>query len=180
MSDYQDKVHKDGPNKLVIESGGTLEVASGASVTRTVNRLFNAGMRSGAGAGWTVAGNTSNALMAASQTAGTLIVPISGLKVGDTINSFKVIAQIESAGNAVTLDADLRKQTNAAADPTDASLESITQVSVVADTAVADEKVLSTPEVVAEGENYYVLVTGTTLGSTDVQFQGIVVNITEA
>ncbi len=45
--------------------------------------------------------------MAASQSAGTLVIPIGGLHIGDTITGFKVIAQVESAGNVVTIDADL-------------------------------------------------------------------------
>ena len=33
MSDYQDKIHKDGPDKLVVESGGVIEVKSGGAIS---------------------------------------------------------------------------------------------------------------------------------------------------
>lgn len=127
----------------------------------------------GAGAGWVVGAATDLpylATMAASQTAGTLVVPIDGLRIGDTITAFKIIGQIESGGNAVTLDADLRAVTNVAAEPTDASIGAITQVSATADTAVAAEKT-GLSEVVTSGKSYYLLITGTTLGSTDIILQ---------
>lgn len=170
-----------------VKSGGTLEIQSGASVTRAVEKLVSASIgRAGATAGWAApsahASMTNSGLVGlpASQTASTWVIPITGLKVGDTITAFKVAAQIESAGGAVTLDADLRKLTNAAANPTDASIGGITQVAVTADTAVASSKTLDTPEVVAADEQYYVLITGTTAGSTDVQLLGITLSVTEA
>ena len=82
--------------------------------------------------------------------------------------------------NTVTLDADLRKITNVAANATDASIGAITQVSVIADTKVESSKTLATPEVVAADEQYYVLITGTTGASTDVQLLGVTVSVTEA
>lgn len=135
----------------------------------------------GATAGWTVAAAANTALVtcAASQTAATLVVPIKvPLKVGWTITGFSVIAQIESAGGTVTLNANLRKHTNAAGDPADASVGSITQVSVTADTAVAASKA-GLSEVVAAGENFYILITATTAGSTDIALQGITLTVTE-
>lgn len=135
----------------------------------------------GATAGWACPSahsgftNASVVGLPASQTASTWVVPVSGLKVGQRIVSFKVAAQIESAGGAVTLDADLRKLTNAAANATDASIGAITQVSVTADTAVAASKTLATAETVAADEVYYVLLTGTTAASTDIQLLGITV-----
>jgi len=128
--------------------------------------------KAGATAGWTTANDVGEARVAASQTASTFAIPVQGLHLGDVIKSFKIIGQIESAGNAVTLDADLRRTTNAAADPTDASLGAITQVSVTADTAVTSEKVLATEETLASGEMVYLLLTATTLGSTDIRLAG--------
>lgn len=138
-------------------------------------------MKVGATAGWVVAGatNLGEATLPASQTASTLVKAVEGLKVGWTITSFKVIAQIESAGGAVTLDADLRKLTNAAGDPTDASVGAITQVSVTADTAVAAEKT-GLAEVVAANEKFYILVTATTAASTDIRLLGFTITATEA
>lgn len=175
------KVYKDGPDTLVIGSGGTLQIDSGASVTRA--KVLNVPAKLGhigAGAGFATNGNTGAVTCPASQSAATFVIPVPGLNIGDTVTAFKVIAQIESAGNGVTLDADLRKLTNAAGDPTDASIGAITQVSVTADTAVSSSKTLAAEEVVASGESLYCLVTVTTAGSTDVQLLGLEVSITEA
>jgi hypothetical protein len=130
--------------------------------------------RAGATAGWVNTGTDINqATVAASQSASTFTIPIQGLQLGDTIESFKVIGQIESAGNTATLDADLRMLTNAAADPADASLGAITQVSKTADYKVADTKTLTTAELIDSGDMPYVLLTATTAGSTDIRLLGV-------
>ena len=137
--------------------------------------------KAGATAGWTVAAaaNTALVTLAASQTASTLVIPIRvPLKVGWKITGFSVIAQIESAGGTVTLDAALRKQTNAAGDPVDASVGAITQVSVTADTAVSSAKT-GLSEIVAADETFYILITGTTAASTDIALQGITLTVDE-
>lgn len=193
---YQPKVYKkDGGNTLIVasggtlsvESGGTLDIQAGATVGRAVEKLISASSgRVGATAGWAApsahSGFTNSGVVGlpASQSASTFVIPLTGLKVGDTITAFKVEAQVESAGGAVTLDADLRKLTNVAADITDASIGAITQVAVTADTKVESSKTLATPEVVAADEQYYVLLTGTTAASTDIQLLGITLSVTEA
>ena len=134
------------------------------------------------GAGWVVGAADNLGLAAtipAAQTAETLVIPVDGLKVGDIITDFSVIAQIESAGGTVTLDADLRKLTNAAADVVDASIGAITQVSVTADTAVASSKTLAAAETIAADETFYVLLTATTGASTDIALQGLTVSVTQ-
>lgn len=176
--EYSAGVHSDGPNKQVFESGSTLEIKAGATVSRSVKKVLNSGWRVGAGAGWTIASNTGAALLPAGVSAGTLVVPVTGLKLGDIVTGFKVNAQIESAGNTATLDADLRKLTNVAADPTDASVGAITQVSVIADTAVAAEKT-GLSETLQTGEALYILITGTTAASTDVQLLNVEVYVDE-
>ena len=160
---------------------------TGSVIRASRQRLISAASgRVGATAGWAMpsahAGFTNAGIagLPASQTASTFVIPVEGLYVGDTITAFSVVAQIESAGGAVTLDADLRKLSNAAANATDASLGAITQVAVSADTAVADSKTLGTAEVMAADEQVYVILTGTTAGSTDIQLLGITVTVTEA
>lgn len=128
----------------------------------------------GTTAGW-VLGAANNlpyvATMAASQTAGTLVVPLDWLKIGDTITGYTINAQVESGGLAVTIDCALRAVTNVAAEPTDAAIGTgMTQVSVIADTAVSQTKTGHT-EVVAVGKSYYLLITATTLASTDIILQ---------
>lgn len=158
-----------------------LQGSEGVSV-RSVQYVVNTGAKIGGTAGWTLGGGTVNtglcATMAASQTAGKLVIPITGLKVGDIITAFSVVGQIESAGGTVTLDADLRKHTAAAADVADASVGSITQISKTADYAISDAKTGLT-EVVAADETFYVLLTGTTAASTDIALQGITLTVTE-
>lgn len=137
----------------------------------------------GGTAGWVV--GAANDLpyigtVAASQSAGTLVIPIDGLHIGDTITGFKINAQIESAGGAVTIDAALRAVTNVAAEPTDAAIGTgMTQVSVTADTASASSKTGLT-EVVTSGKTYYLLVTVTTAGSTDVILQACEIVLTQS
>ena len=158
----------------------TLTLTNAAVVAGQEYQLAMAGAKVGATAGWVVKGAADlyEATCPASQTASTLVIPVGGLKVGWTITGFKIAAQIESAGNTVTLDADLRKQTNAAGDPTDASVGAITQVSVTADTASAAEKTGLT-EVVAADEWLYILITATTAAATDIRFLGCTVTVTE-
>ncbi len=144
-------------------------------------RLINTGAKIGTTAGWTIQTNDNLGLIAtcpASRTAATLVIPIPGLKVGNKITAFSVVGQIESAGNTVTLDADLRKHTAAAADVSDASVGSITQISVAADTIISSSKTGLT-EVVAADETFYVLLTATTAVLTDIALQGITVTVSE-
>lgn len=134
----------------------------------------------GATAGWVV-GAADNlpyvATLAASQTGATLVIPIDGLTIGDVITGFRVVAQVESAGGTVTIDGDLRATTNVAAEPTDASIGTMTQVSVTADTAVSQAK-SSLGEIVTSGKTYYLKLTATTAAATDIILQAceVVVN----
>lgn len=128
----------------------------------------------GATAGWVLAAADNLpyvATLPASQSGSTLVIPVDGLRIGDTIEGFRVVAQVESAGGTVTMDAILRAVTNIAAEPTDAAIGSgITQVSVTADTAVSAVKTGLT-EVVTSGKSYYLLLTATTAASTDIIVQ---------
>jgi hypothetical protein len=171
--------------KNLMGLGVSAEVAE-VIVNKNISRLIPASHGViGATAGWASpsahAGFTNAAVVGlpASQTASTFVIPLSGLKVGDTIISYTVRGQIESAGNIATLDADLRKLTIAAANITDASIGGITQISATADAIVSSEKVLATAEVVAADEQYYVLITGTTAAATDIQLAGITIKVQE-
>lgn len=185
------KIKEDG-----IEVAGALSVTGASTLTGAVSlssslvrtsqkRIINVGAKVGATAGFAVNAGDNLGLLAtcpASQTASTLVVPIPGLKVGDTITSFHLVGQIESAGNAVTVDADLRKLTAAAADVTDASVGAIVQLSVTADTIMSSSNTnkASLTEVVAADETFYVLITVTTGASTDVALQGVAITVSEA
>lgn len=166
---------------LTAEEGIT--IGSGAGIVRTaVQRIVTGAAKVGGTAGWVVAAADNlpyTATLPASQTASTLVVPVVGLKVGDTITGFTVTAQIESAGGIATLDADLRAVTGVAAEPTDASIGAITQVSVTADTLV-DAFKSGLSHAVNFNKTYYVLLTGTTAASTDIILLNVIVTVTEA
>jgi len=170
-------------NKALVMGAASINLGVLGVVRTGRQRVINVGAKLGSGAGWTLGGGAVNtglmATMAASQTAGTLVVPIPGLKVGDTITAFSLVGQIESAGGAVTLDADLRKHTAAAADVVDASVGAITQIAVTADAIVSAAK-SGLAEVVAADETFYILLTGTTAASTDIALQGITITVTES
>lgn len=189
---YAAKVYREqGGNKFVVlsggeievRSGGTVDLQSGAAVTRSA-QSFQVATRAKVGgtAGWVVGAANDlpyMATMAASQTAGTLVVPLNGLRIGDTITGFRIVAQIESAGGAVTIDAILRAVTNVAAEPTDAAIGTgMTQVSVTADTAASSTKTGLT-EVVTSGKSYYLLITATTAAATDIILQHPEVTVTQ-
>jgi hypothetical protein len=126
----------------------------------------------GATAGWVVTGSTNigHATLPASQTNSTLVVPVEGLHQGDMITAWAVCGQVESAGNNVTLTGDLRKLTNAAADNTDASVSTDNVGTLTADTILSASNLGagSLTEVVAADESFYILLTGTTAASTDI------------
>lgn len=136
----------------------------------------------GGTAGWVVAAadNLNLVTLPASQTGSKLIIPVPSLIIGTKVKAFHLVGQVESGGNNVTLDADLRKMTSAAADVADASIGAMTQLVVAVDTilgAANTRKVLTTPEEVAVDESLYMVITGTTLGATDVALQGIVLEL---
>ena len=159
----------------------TLNVTSVVQ-TRTI-QLTRAHAKVGATADWAIPTTTNlpyMATQAAGGTGSTLVIHLDGLQVGSTITGYKIIAQVESAGNTVTIDAALRAVTNVAAEPTDAAIGTgMTQVSVTADTAVAQEKTGHT-EVVTSGKTYYILITSTTAASTDIILQNVEVTTTTA
>lgn len=141
--------------------------------------------KAGTTAGWVVAAGDNISLVTcpAAQSASTLVIPITGLKVGWIITGFHLVGQIEAAGNTATLDADLRKMTAAAADVTDASIGAITQISVIADTIISSSnssKTLASPETIGADETFYILLTATTAAATDIALQGVAITVTES
>lgn len=158
---------------------------NGSVIRTSQKKLFVQGAKVGATSGWVVNAATNVGRMAtcpASQTASTLVVPINGLKVGDTITGFHLIGQIESAGGTVTVNADLRKLTSAAADLVDASVGTMTQLSVTADTIMSSSNTTkgSLTEVIGADETFYILITVTTAASTDIDLQGVAIIVTES
>ena len=83
-----------------------------------------------------------------------------------------------TGANATTCDADLRKVTKGAGAVTDASIDTATQVSVTADTAL-DQDISSLNEEITTDYQYYVKVTCTTADNAacDVALTGVEVDI---
>lgn len=140
--------------------------------------------KAGVTAGWVITAGTDkmHATLPASQTNSTLVVPIEGLFVGDIVTAVGVGGQVESAGGAVTLVMSVRKQTNAAADNTDAEIGNDNVGSLTADTKITALNLgvtLAVAEAVAEDEALYVLLTGTTAAATDIDLTHLIVTITQ-
>lgn len=162
-------------------SQGNTDAYSEPSTSREI--MLTAGGKTGAttSVGWVVADAITDigelATLAASATADTLVVPVTGLFIGDTITAFSVNGQVESAGGAVTVDAQLYKNTITAAANVGAALGSgVTQVSKTADAVFAESETGLT-QTVAIGEAYFILVTATTAASTDVALTSCTVTV---
>ena len=167
-------------------ASGTVVTTITDVLNKTKKYIISAGGQSKVGgtAGFVVAAAANNMLVTcpADVTAGKLVIPIPQLKKGDMIAGLHLIGQIESAGGTVTVDVDLRKMSAAAADVVDASVATMTQLSVVADTAMGETNTMlqGLSEIVDEGESYYLLITATTGSSTDIALQAAALLVVEA
>jgi hypothetical protein len=164
-------------------AGATL---TGAIVRTGQVRQIGVAAKVGGTAGWVVnaANNIYSWTVAASQTAATLVIPIVGLKVGDTITAFGISGFLTSGGGSVTLDASLRSQTAASGSLTDALVASMTQISASGNTLVSSagngaKTGLST--VIANDVGLYLLLTATTAAGCTVGLSNAVtITVTEA
>ena len=169
--------------QLVVSSGGTI-IENGVTKTREDQVMqFHAALgKAGAtsGVGYINTGtDTGMVTLAASATADTWIVPVSGIKEGDIITGIGILGQIESAANAVTVDYALRAQTAVATGSTDAAIQAGTQVAKSADYLMNESTAVAAAETVAAGKSYYFLVTITTAASTDVELLALKLEYTE-
>jgi hypothetical protein len=138
----------------------------------------------GATAGWVITADTdkSHATLPAGQTASTLIVPICGLEIGDTLTAVSVQGQVESGGNNVTLTLNIGKQTTAVAGNVDSSLGTDNVGTLTADTLISSANLAVTglTEVLAEGEAVYAILTGTTGAACDIDIISIIATVTRS
>lgn len=177
----------DGAVRIVSDNVEVFE-ANGSGVVTALPRSvvlsvpIGGNAKVGATAGWVITGatNINHATLPASQTASTLVVPIAGLQVGDIITAAAAVGQIESGGNAVGLTMSLRKVTAAAAAIVDAEVGAGSVSGVVADAIIsaANVGVTGLSETVGADEMFYLLFTGTTLGSTDIDLMGALITVT--
>lgn len=148
-------------------------------------RLHAERAKVGTTAGWVVAAANNLGKLAtvpAGQAAATLVIPLSGFKIGEKLTKFSLAGSLQSGGNHVTIDADLRMLTANAAGAVDSSLGAIVQVDLTANAILSSanaEKVLAAAHTVAAGESFYVLVTVTTAAACTGELQGVNVTTNE-
>lgn len=156
----------------IVRTGQIRQVGTAAKVGTTAGFVVNA------------ANNIYSYTVPASQTSSTLVVPVMGLKVGDTITAFGISGFITSAGGTVTVDAQLRSQTAASGSLTDALVASMTQLSVTGNTLVAaggNGAKSGISSVIAADVAYYLLITVTTGASCTVGLSNAIqITVTES
>lgn len=143
----------------------------------------------GGTAGWTVnAGvDTFMSTCAASAANGTLIVPLTGLEVGDKIVGHHMVGQIESGGNAVNVFAKLYEFVPAAAASAAAVLAGTTgpTVTAIADAVISENNSLhvigsANHVVVNADKGYFAIIDAVTLASTDIELLAFFLHIMKA
>lgn len=138
-------------------------------VQATKTRFLAAGAVAGATAGWAVSAADKGfaATLPKNKTSSTLVLPITGLEVGDVITGFYLVGSVQgTSGKATALAADLRSLTRKSdgTTATDASVGALAAVSAEANAPLSATAygVTGLSHTVIEGESFYVLVTGTT------------------
>lgn len=172
---------------VTFKSGASIVLESGATQVRAGVQILTpicGNAKVGATSGWiiTAADDISQATLPAAETSSTLIIPITGLNIGDTLTGVSVSGQVESAGANATLVLSVRKTVAVAAGNTDAELGTDNVGTLTADTLISSANLAVTglTEVLAEGEAVYVLLTGTTAALTDIALNSIIATVTRA
>ena len=117
--------------------------------------------------------------LAASATADTWVIPLTGLHEGDIITSIGICGQIESAANAGTVDYALRAKTAVATGSTDALIQAGAQVAKTADYLMNETTAVAAPHTIVSGESPYLLVTCTTGVAVDVELLFVTLTVTQ-
>jgi hypothetical protein len=143
-------------------------------------------MRVGATSGFVLTAiDNSKATMAQSQTAGTLVIPILGLKVGDTITGYSLQGMINAGvtGNSTTINSALHSVQAVAGSSTDTAITSATTSNIsTVNAALNSTTAVCTglASVVTADTTFYILVTGTTAAAVTAAIHGALVTVTEA
>ena len=117
--------------------------------------------------------------LAQNATADTYVCCIPHLKEGDIITAIGIVGQIESAGNTVTIDYELKEVTPIATGCTTASIQAGTQISKTADYLVNETTAVATPHTVDCSKALFFLITCTTAATTDIELLHLRLTITE-
>lgn len=155
------------------------------NASQGVQRM-NTWMRVGATSGWVLTAiDNSKATLAASQTSSTLVIPITGLKVGDVITAFALLGMINTnnTGNQVTINSALHSVQAVAGSSTDTAIANATTSSVTNANTVFNGTSAGVKSglsiTVAADTTYYILVTGTTAAAVTAAIHGALVTVTE-
>lgn len=172
-------------DEITLYDGVKLETCSidnvlNTAVSRTVQiKSFG---KVGATAGWT-AGEAADtgyiASLPASQTDSTLIIPVTGIPINSLITGFSIRGIATSAGNAITIDADLIRldaESNGVNDET--TVVSISTQNISANARLSASASVSSSQTVSNFQSFFVVVTGTTAASTSVDLHSITVSYT--
>ena len=162
--------------ELIISDTGSLTRTS--QVFKYPARLGNPGAT--ATVGFVKTGVDTNIVtLAQNATADTWVVHLPAFHQNDIITAIGICGQIESGGNAVTIDYELKEATAVATGTTFASIQAGTQVAKSADYLVDETTALATPHTCTGGELLFMLVTVTTAATTDVELLHVSLTITK-
>lgn len=149
-----------------------------AAANYGVNQMANAYVGAvSAPSGWSSPSGTDTFewSLPAAETASTLIVPFN-VTSAEYITGFQIGGMISSAGNTVTLDAELFKRTTGGGTISDVSQGSITQINVTANTEVLSRFDLipgqQASTTIGATSAWYVKLTGTTGAATEIKLIG--------
>ena len=121
----------------------------------------------------------SSVTLAQNATADTWVVALPRLHNGDVITSIGIHGQLDSAGNAGTIDYELRSITPTTAGHTDASIQAGTQIAKSADYLVNETTALTTPYKIIDEASIYILITCTTAATVTVELTDIHITINQ-
>lgn len=129
----------------------------------------------GATAGWTT---TDNGLWQcpASQTSSTLVIPISGVSIGDTITALRLRGGTAGAA-AKTIVWALWKNISVSGAITATLVQTLTGDTTGTAHAIDIETYLTIPQKVTIKENYFVLITATTAAGVTIDITGIELDV---
>lgn len=139
----------------------------------------------GAIGGWVVTGQDNGlAELPANQSNSTLVIPLKGLHIGDTLTGVTLTGHIESNGNIGTLSLEVRKATQQPNLVQDVQLGIAASGNITTDTLIASTgtpvAVTGLTEVLAETELLYVIITGTTGAVVDIVVSDVIVTVDQA
>lgn len=157
----------------------------GGRFNETTKRIYQTA-KVGATSGWVVNGaaDTFMSTLPQSQTNSTLVMPLTGLEVGDKIVGVHLEGQIDSAGNAATIKHQLYEFDPQAAGSVASALSGTLSntLSVTADTELSETNTKKSyadanQVTVKAGRTYFLLITATTGGTTDQELLGAVLHM---